>query len=154
MIGLSIRSRAPAASCPAVRKVMIANQSTNTAPERLLRSELFRAGIRFRRNVRPIAKLKCEADIVLRNHRLCVFVDGCFWHGCPKHFGCPKTNSSWWNEKIAATKARDRSQSASLKAAGWTVVRIWEHEIAPTKVASVVKRIREKFGDRRNVPSN
>ncbi len=145
MSGLSIRSRAPAASSLVVRKVMLANQSTNTAPERLLRSALSRAGISFRRNVRPVTTLKCEADIVFRSHRLCVFVDGCFWHGCPKHFACPKTNSSWWNEKIAATKARDRSQSALLRAAGWNVLRIWEHEITSAKVASVLKRIKTKI---------
>jgi DNA mismatch endonuclease (patch repair protein) len=145
MSGFSIRSRAPAASSPTVQRVMLANRSSNTTPERLLRSALFNAGVRFRRNVRPVANLKCEADIVLRKRRLCIFVDGCFWHGCPKHFGCPKTNSSWWNEKIEATKARDCNQSALLKAAGWNVLRIWEHEIAPTRVSSVVSRIKMKI---------
>ena len=145
MSGLSIRSRAPAASSSAVRNVMLANQSSNTAPERLLRSALFKAGLRFRQNVRPVAELKCEADIVLRGRRLCIFVDGCFWHGCPKHFGCPKTNASWWNEKIAATRARDRSQSALLRAAGWNVIRVWEHEITPSTLSSVVKKISAKI---------
>jgi DNA mismatch endonuclease (patch repair protein) len=145
MSGLSIRSRAPSASSPTVRRVMIANQSSNTAPERLLRSALLKAGVRFRQNVRPISNLKCKADIVFRSQRLCVFVDGCFWHGCPKHFGCPKTNSSWWNEKIGATKGRDRTQSALLRMAGWNVLRIWEHEITPTKVSSVVERIKQRL---------
>jgi DNA mismatch endonuclease (patch repair protein) len=145
MSGLSIRSRAPSASSPAVRRVMIANRSSNTAPERLLRSVLFKAGVRFRLNVRPVSNLKCKADIVVRSRHLCVFVDGCFWHGCLKHFVCPKTNSSWWKEKIAATKCRDRTQSARLRAAGWNVIRIWEHEVTPTKVSSVVSRIQRRL---------
>jgi DNA mismatch endonuclease, patch repair protein len=141
MSGLSIRSRAPSASSPTVRRVMIANRSSNTTPERLLRRALFKAGVRFRLNVRPISKFKCNADIVVRSQRLCVFVDGCFWHGCPKHFGCPKINSGWWKEKIEATKGRDRTQSVRLRAAGWNVIRIWEHEVTTTKISSVVSRI-------------
>jgi len=124
---------------------MIANRSSNTAPERLLKSALFKAGMRFSQNVRPVSDLKCKADIVLRRQHLCIFVDGCFWHGCPKHFGCPKTNSSWWNEKIEATKGRDRTQSALLRAAGWEVLRIWEHEITTTKLSSVVSRIQRRW---------
>lgn len=142
MSDLSIRSRAPSASSPTVRRVMIANQSSNTIPERLLRSALFKNGMHFRKNVRPISKVKCKADILFRSQRLCIFVDGCFWHGCPKHFECPKTNSSWWNEKIEATKDRDRTQTALLRKAGWNVVRIWEHDITLKKVSSVVKKIK------------
>lgn len=145
MSGLSIRSRAPSASSPAVRRVMIANRSSNTVPERLLRSALFKSGMRFRQNVRPISSMKCKADILFRSQRLCIFVDGCFWHGCQKHFECPKTNSSWWNEKLEATRNRDRTQTALLRTAGWNVVRIWEHEITPKKVSSVVKKIKRKL---------
>jgi DNA mismatch endonuclease, patch repair protein len=149
MSGLSIRSRAPLASSPIVRRVMIANRGSNTAPERLLRSALFKAGVRFRLNVRPISNFKCKADIVVRSQRLCVFVDGCFWHGCPKHFGWPKTNAGWWKEKIEATKVRDRTQSARLRAAGWNVMRIWEHEVTATKISSVVSRIQRKLASGR-----
>jgi DNA mismatch endonuclease (patch repair protein) len=145
MSGLSIRSRAPSASSPNVRRVMIANRSSNTTPERLLRSALFKAGLRFRQNVRPIPHLKCKADVVFRSQRLCVFIDGCFWHGCPKHFGCPKTNSNWWNEKIEATRGRDRTQSALLRAAGWNVMRIWEHEINTGKLSALVSRIQRRL---------
>src|SRR5260370_28648430 len=129
MTGKSIRSRAPLASSPKVRKVMVANYGGNTTPERLLRSALFRLGLRFRRDKRPVSSLRCMADIVFRRQRVCVFVDGCFWHGCRKHFECPKTNGAWWQEKIEANRVRDRFQTKTLQRAGWKVVRIWEHDI-------------------------
>ncbi len=141
MTGLSIRSRAPAASSQTVRKVMVANRGVNTSPERLLQSALSRAGLTFRQNVRPIATVRCAADIVFRKHRVCIFVDGCFWHGCPRHFECPKTNASWWREKIEANRIRDRQQSALLRAAGWKVVRVWEHDINPKNVSAILNRI-------------
>lgn len=130
MSGKSIRSRAPAASSPAVRRVMMANYGGNTLPERVLRSALHRTGLRFVKDRRPVAVLRCTADIVFPRERVCVFVDGCFWHGCQQHFECPKTNSEWWREKIAANKQRDTRQGALLAAAGWKVVRVWEHEVA------------------------
>ena len=142
MTGLSIRSRAPTASSPIVRKVMVANYGGNTAPERLLRSALFAAGLRFRKDVRPVLSLRCTADILFPKQRLCIFVDGCFWHGCPNHFKCPKTNATWWQEKIQANRVRDRRQIALLKTAGWRVARVWEHEITANHICSVVNRIR------------
>ena len=69
--------------------------------------------------------------------RVAVFVDGCFWHGCPEHAKPPRTNSGYWSAKIALNQARDRGQSAALEDAGWTVVRIWEHAELPTAVAAV-----------------
>ncbi len=62
--------------------------------------------------------------------RLAVFVDGCFWHCCPLHATQPKNNAEWWSAKLAANVARDRRQEAQLQKAGWTVVRVWEHESA------------------------
>ena len=104
----SIRARAPIASSPQVRAVMKANYGGGLLPEQILRSELQKAGLRFRKHVKPLPGVRCEADIVFSRAKLCVFVDGCFWHGCPRHFVCPKTNSAWWDEKIKENRIRDR----------------------------------------------
>jgi DNA mismatch endonuclease (patch repair protein) len=143
MSGQSIRARAPLASSPKVHRVMAANYGDNTNPERLLRSALFRLGLRFRRNTRPVSSLRCSADIVFPRQRLCIFVDGCFWHGCRKHFECPKKNRAWWKEKIEANRVRDRMQTRTLKEAGWKVVRIWEHDITSIRIAHVSDRLRK-----------
>lgn len=125
----SIRSRAPSASSAFVRRVMQANRSRNTTPERLLRAALHSRGFRFRVDTKLESGFRCKADIVFPRLRVCVFIDGCFWHGCPAHYSCPKTNTSWWEEKIRDNVARDAAKTATLKRLGWKVLRIWEHEI-------------------------
>ena len=137
----SIRSRAPIASSPLVRRVMQANRSVDTSLERLLRSALHCRGLRFRKHANVDASLKCRADVVFRQARVCVFVDGCYWHGCPKHFRPPKTNTAWWREKITDNRRRDRNKSAALERRGWTVIRIWEHELSPKQISKFVDRI-------------
>lgn len=121
----------------------------DTAPERSLRSAVHRLGLRFRlhRKVAP----RCTADFVLPKHRVAVFVDGCFWHGCPEHrprrFQGP--NARLWSEKIAANAARDLRNTEAVQAAGWVVVRVWECEIrrdadaAAQRVASATHRVPE-----------
>jgi DNA mismatch endonuclease (patch repair protein) len=136
-----LRSRAPSASSTRVRAVMTANLGGNLEPERMLRSELQKAGFRFRKNVRPIPNIRCEADIVFTNKKVCVFVDGCFWHGCPKHFTCPKVNEAWWMEKIEANRARDKKRVRELKCHGWKPIRVWEHCVRKDLVETV-RRIR------------
>jgi DNA mismatch endonuclease, patch repair protein len=118
---------------------MQSNRPRDTAPEVALRSALHRAGLRFFKNRRPTAGLRCEADIVFPRPRVAVFVDGCFWHSCPQHATFPKTNAEWWARKLEATRQRDRDNECALAAAGWTVVRVWEHEATGDAVA----RIRE-----------
>lgn len=137
----SIRARAPVASSPQVRAVMKANYGGGLLPEQILRSELQKAGLRFRKHVRPLPGVRCEADIVFARAKLCIFVDGCFWHGCPTHFVCPKTNSAWWDEKIRDNRIRDRLRNKQLRANGWTVLRVWEHRIL-ADVNAVVSKIR------------
>ena len=90
-------------------------------------------------NVDP--EVKSKADIVFRRARLCVFVDGCYWHGCPKHFHAPKVNREWWNEKIADNRKRDRRKTSALRKRGWRVIRIWEHEIASRGIDQIVRTI-------------
>jgi DNA mismatch endonuclease (patch repair protein) len=115
-------------------------RAKNSAAERSLRSALHAEGLRFRlhRRIEGIA-----SDIVFPGPKVAVFVDGCFWHSCPKHATFPKTNQDYWLPKLAENRERDARQSARLQAAGWTVFRVWEHECLPP-VARVVERIVEE----------
>jgi DNA mismatch endonuclease (patch repair protein) len=72
--------------------------------------------------------LRTRADVVFPRAQVAVFVDGCFWHGCPQHASWPKTNAEWWRQKIEANRLRDREKDERLSEAGWTVIRVWEHE--------------------------
>ena len=125
------------ASSPRVRRSMQSNRPRNTAPEVALRSALHRAGLRFFKHRRPITGLRCEADIIFPGPRLVVFVDGCFWHGCPQHATFPKTNAEWWARKLQATRQRDLDNERALTAGGWTVLRVWEHEATTDAVARI-----------------
>ncbi len=80
-------------------------------------------------------------DFVLRAVRLAVFVDGCFWHGCPKHGTKPRTNAAFWRRKIATNKARDRRVNRELRGMGWRVLRIWEHELARKNEGRLLRRL-------------
>ncbi len=71
-----------------------------------------------------------KPDFVFRQARLALFVDGCFWHGCPQHCNLPANNRAFWRKKLATNKARDRRVNRVLRAKGWRVVRIWEHDLA------------------------
>jgi DNA mismatch endonuclease (patch repair protein) len=88
-------------------------------------------------------KLPGKPDFVFRKEVVCVFVDGCFWHGCPRHGTRPKQNRKFWDAKIARNKERDREVNRKLREAGWQVLRIWEHELAQKKEARLVVRIRK-----------
>lgn len=131
---------------------MQANVGRETTPEATLRRALFAQGLRYRRDVRPETDLRCAADVVFRSARMCVFVDGCFWHGCPTHFHAPLANRAWWIEKIEATRERDRRQTNELERRGWRVLRVWEHEIADLDAAvqRVTAALRPKRAARRN----
>ncbi|MGC5686126.1 very short patch repair endonuclease [Pseudomonas haemolytica] len=98
----------------------------DTAPEMLLRKALWHRGFRFRVNCRVAG---ARPDIVFISRKLAVFVDGCFWHGCPHHYVMPRTRPEFWSEKLASNTRRDRKQTAALIESGWSVVRFWEHEI-------------------------
>src|SRR5207244_1171018 len=83
------------------------------------------------------ARRRRTVDIAFTRSRVAVFVDGCFWHGCPQHGVLPSSNKAWWDHKIAVTKARDSDTTNALLMAGWVVLRFWEHE-SPEKMAAVV----------------
>lgn len=111
--------------------------------ERALRSELHRRGLRFRLHRRLLVGSQRSVDIAFLASRTAVFVDGCFWHGCPEHRTWPKTNADWWRAKIDGNIARDRDTDRKLADAGWTVVRVWEHvavEAAADRIEAAVRR--------------
>ena len=83
-----------------------------------------------------------KPDFAFPKHKLAVFVDGCFWHGCPKHATQPKGNAQFWRMKLEANKARDRKVNRLLRAKGWRVLRIWEHDLSRTRQDRVIGRIR------------
>ncbi|MFC7240856.1 very short patch repair endonuclease [Catellatospora aurea] len=116
------------ASSAANRRSMLGNRNRDTAPEKALRSLLHAAGLRYRVAAKPLAGMRRTADVVFRPTRIAVFIDGCFWHGCPEHFVPPKTNPDYWREKIGRNIQRDRDTDVQLSAAGWLVLRFWEHE--------------------------
>lgn len=99
----------------------------DTDCELRLRSHLHSSGLRFRVDHR-IAGVRTRPDIVFTRAKVAVFVDGCFWHGCPIHGTTSKTNSEFWRAKIAGNRARDARSTQSLIDAGWRVVRLWSHE--------------------------
>jgi DNA mismatch endonuclease (patch repair protein) len=101
-------------------------RGANTKPEMILRKALWRQGLRYRVNTR-IEGLR--PDIVFPARRLAVFVDGCFWHGCPLHYVRPRSASGFWAAKLAANVARDRTQTLHLLGKGWDVLRFWEHQV-------------------------
>lgn len=101
-------------------------RGTNTRPELILRKALWKEGLRYRlhskiEGIRP--------DIVFKSRKLAVFIDGCFWHGCPLHYVRPRSKSEFWANKLRSNTARDRAQTARLIEKGWTVLRFWEHEV-------------------------
>jgi len=100
----------------------------DTRPELAIRSALHASGRRFRVSY-PVPGLKrCSMDIAFPRQRVAVFVDGCFWHGCPEHGTLPKSNADRWAGKLNSNRERDRHVDAHLRDQGWSVLRIWEHE--------------------------
>ena len=119
----------PPASSESVRRRMQATRSIDTPPEVALRSELHRLGLRFRLHRELIPGFRRKVDIVFFRARVAVFVDGCFWHGCPLHGTLPKsTHRDFWAEKIDRNRRRDRDTNRRLETLGWLVIRVWEHE--------------------------
>jgi|SRR5215203_33313 len=112
----------------------------DTLPELAIRSELHRRGLRFRVDRPPVPGIRSRADIVFGPARVAVYVDGCFWHSCPEHGTRPKANAEWWEQKLRRNRQRDAETNRALQAAGWEVVRVWEHE-DPSEVAERVEAI-------------
>ncbi|MFI1459423.1 very short patch repair endonuclease [Nocardia carnea] len=129
---------------------MQANRSRDTKPELAVRRALHSLGLRYRVGIVPEPSLRRRADIVFTKARVAIFIDGCFWHGCPEH-GRAKFNhnTEYWPAKIAANVARDADTTDRLRCAGWTVLRFWEHE----DVADSAERIRQVVNMNRIPPT-
>jgi DNA mismatch endonuclease (patch repair protein) len=110
----------------------------NTTPELLLRRLLWEAGLRYRLHARAPAG---RPDIAFPRSRVAVFIDGCFWHGCPDHYVRPRSSGEFWSRKLAENVRRDATQTKRLEALGWRVCRFWEHEIFEASNAAL-ERIR------------
>lgn len=138
--------RAPA-STPEARFRMQSVRQRNTSAEYALRRELYALGLRYRIHVPVLSKPRRVADVAFSGLRVAVFVDGCFWHGCPLHATWPKQNANFWRAKIIANQERDRDTERRLAASGWQVVRVWAHEppkAAAERIATVVEMRKAK----------
>ena len=129
---------------------MSRTRSRGTAPELALRSALHRRGLRFRVQTPLDFDRRRRADIVFPRERVAIFVDGCFWHSCPDHATFPKANAAFWEQKLATNRARDEDTNRRLRAAGWHVVRFWEHE-DPLEAAVEVDRTLKRLRSMRSV---
>jgi DNA mismatch endonuclease, patch repair protein len=109
---------------------MRANRKHDTGPERALRSAMHRQGLRYRLRTTIVTdKVRVVPDVAFAGARVAVFVDGCFWHGCPEHGNAPRSNTGYWLPKLARNVERDRVVDVVLVDAGWRVLRFWEHDV-------------------------
>ena len=134
------------------RRLALVRQK-GTDVEIALRRVLFQRGLRYRVNFEVLKKPRRVADIAFPGLHVAVFVDGCFWHGCPEHGTWPKQNAEFWRHKIEANRLRDGDTNARLHDIGWSVLRFWGHE-SPIKAAQKVARLVDAARLRRNRSSS
>ncbi len=127
------------ATTPAIRRTMQGCRGRDTSSELSLRSAVHRLGLRYVVDVRPLPGIRRKADLVFPRLRLAVFMDGCFWHGCPMHYSAPVAHAEFWRTKLDINRLRDSETDRLLAAAGWMVLRVWEHEDS----AGAAMRVRE-----------
>jgi DNA mismatch endonuclease (patch repair protein) len=118
----------------------------DTNPEVELRKLLHARGLRYRVGVKVPGMARRTIDIAFASVKVAVFVDGCFWHGCPEHGTWPVANGEWWREKILKNRARDEETTEHLIGWGWCVLRVWEHQA----LEDVTREVLELVGERRN----
>jgi DNA mismatch endonuclease (patch repair protein) len=122
---------------------MLSNRRRDTGPELAVRRLVHAAGLRYRVDFAPLPdQRRLRADLVFTRVKVAVFVDGCFWHGCPKHHTVARNNADYWAAKVSGNRARDERVTALLEDAGWTVLRFWEHEDPAGVAAEIVAKIR------------
>jgi DNA mismatch endonuclease (patch repair protein) len=130
-------SNRPVPCSPDVSARMSRQANRDTSPEMAVRRLLHAAGHRYRLHRAVPGMKRRSIDIAFPGARIAVFLDGCFWHGCPEHATAPKSNAQWWRTKLDRNIARDAETNRQLEEAGWKVLRFWEHE-APEEVARAV----------------
>ena len=126
---------------------MVAQRRRDTAPEVALRRALHAMGLRFRVELPVPGMPRRTIDIAFTRAKVAVFVDGCFWHGCPTHGVDPKNNAAWWSQKLADNRRRDLETTKQLEASGWTVLRVWEHEDVAAAARIVDEAVRTETND-------
>ena len=137
------------ATSPAVRKSMRANRRRDTSPELAVRKLLHAQGLRYRVDYAPDpGRLRNRADIVFTRARVAVFIDGCYWHGCPEHHRAPASNHEYWIHKVAGNIERDQRVTAMLRDGGWIVLRFWEHQDAIEVAQEISGEVRSRSGRR------
>jgi len=135
----------PEASSPDVRTRMQAVRRRDTAAELAIRRLLHGRGLRYRVDQPVLSQRRLRADLIFRAARIAVFVDGCFWHCCPQHATQPRVNQSWWASKLSDNWRRDRQTDQDLAAAGWHVIRVWEHERPTTAASRIARTVRMRL---------
>lgn len=123
---------------------MQANRGRDTKPELALRSAVHALGLRYRVSARPLPGLRRTADLVFIKARVAVFLDGCFWHGCPEHHTVATANARFWAAKVDSNIARDRDTDRRLEEAGWLSIRVWEHEDLDQAALRIENAVRER----------
>lgn len=123
---------------------MRAARRRDTAIELALRAELDALGLSYAVDELVLTDVRRRADIALREVRIAVFVDGCFWHGCPLHGTWPKQNAEFWRAKIEGNRLRDADTDRRLTMTGWHVIRVWEHEDPPAAAQRIVLAVTER----------
>ncbi|MBO0728748.1 MAG: DNA mismatch endonuclease Vsr [Acidimicrobiaceae bacterium] len=137
-----MRRPAPSSSQASLR--MRNTPRRDTPGELALRCRLHALGFRYRVDASPLPETRRRADLVFCGARVAVYVDGCFWHGCPEHGTWPKANAEWWRQKIERNRVRDHETDDALTAMGWRSVRIWEHETLDQALDKVLRALRER----------
>lgn len=141
---------APSSSDASLRMAKV--RQTGTDAELALRREIYRIGLRYRIDYEVLKVPRRVADVAFPGRKIAVFVDGCFWHGCPEHATWPKRNAVFWRQKIETNRQRDADTNARLQADGWTALRFWSHE-SPTEAAEAIARLVVKADMKRCAPS-
>lgn len=133
----------PGASGPAASARMSVARRRDTGPELALRRALHALGLRYRVTYPVPGNRRRTIDIAFTRAKVAVFVDGCFWHGCPEHGTKPRANADWWEQKLTANITRDRDTDELLADAGWVVRRLWEHD-PPDVAAALIHELVER----------
>lgn len=135
------------ASTPGTAKSMRSNRGRDTSLEMRVRRALHGRGARYRVDFTPLPGLRSRADIVFTRRRVAVYLDGCFWHGCPIHGVIPTAHSDYWRPKLARNRERDQEATRALAQAGWVVLRFWEHEDLAKIVDTILQEALRSTGD-------
>jgi DNA mismatch endonuclease (patch repair protein) len=132
------------ASSAGVRKSMQSNKGRDTKPELALRRAAHALGLRYRVSLRPLPAVRRTADLVFTRAKVAVFMDGCFWHGCPEHHTKAATNTEYWAEKVRRNRERDADTDRLLAKAGWLAIRFWEHDDPAESAMQIAEKVRAR----------